>query len=250
MKGFGIEIKNNLLDPKHVEAMGSAVWLYMWLIDHMTIITETGKGIVLGGKPIKYPEIKKELGISQDTYTRWVDKLSSYPYIEIIRTPYGITFKVLKAFKRFRKSAESTSVIVRNHLRENAESNKTMTVDNTIDLIPLREDLKNSNQKLFSDFKEITNRSPNDAPRERQRYPRLIRQKYGFDVSCAAMKWAWGLHNKQGLFYWRGSLNLAKLYHRIIPDYLKQIDQSKNQNRYSEMKKVAFGKMENVEIEN
>jgi hypothetical protein len=27
MKGFGIEIKNDLLDPKHLEHMGQAVWL-------------------------------------------------------------------------------------------------------------------------------------------------------------------------------------------------------------------------------
>ncbi len=134
MKGFGIEIKNNLLDPKHVEAMSTAVWLYMWLIDHITSITEEGVGVVLGGKPVKFEEVKKDLGMSADTYTRWLDKLLEYPYIEAVRTPYGMSFKVFKAYKQFgkriRKNAESNSAEVRNPLRENAESNKTITVDN------------------------------------------------------------------------------------------------------------------------
>jgi len=85
MKGFGIEIKNDLLDPKHIKAMGPSVWLYMWLVDKMTSISEDQIGSILGGKPIKYEEVEKELGISQDTYTRWIAKLEEYPYIETRR---------------------------------------------------------------------------------------------------------------------------------------------------------------------
>lgn len=111
MKGFGIEIKNDLLDPKHIDAMGPAVWLYMWLVDKITSITEEGEGIVLGGRPIIFEEVEKELGISRDTYTRWIDRLKKYPYILSDRKTYGISFKVFKAHKRFgnriRKNAES-----------------------------------------------------------------------------------------------------------------------------------------------
>lgn len=135
MKGFGIYIKNALLDPKHVEAMGQAVWLYMWMIDHMTSIDEKGIGKVLGGRPVKYEEIEKELGISQDTYTRWIARLEEYPYIISTRTPYGIVYKVLKAEKRFRKDAERIrNNAESNRIREDAESNKTNhynTEDNT-----------------------------------------------------------------------------------------------------------------------
>ncbi len=103
MKGFGIEIKNDLLDPKHVRALGESVWLYMWLIDKMTSYTEDGKGRVLGGRPVKFEEIETELGISRKTYFRWIKKLKDYPYIETTRTPYGIVFIVLKAHKFFGK---------------------------------------------------------------------------------------------------------------------------------------------------
>jgi hypothetical protein len=103
MKGFGIEIKNDLLDPKHVQNMGQAVWLYMWLVDKMTSITEEGIGRVLGGKPITYDEVYKELGMSRNTYSRWIARLLEYPYIETTVAPHGITFRVLKAYKHFGK---------------------------------------------------------------------------------------------------------------------------------------------------
>jgi hypothetical protein len=83
--------------------MGQAVWLYMWLVDKMTSFSEEGIGKVLGGKPINYPEVKKELGISQDTYTRWIEKLAAYPYIEVTRTPYGIVFQGLEGIQAFWK---------------------------------------------------------------------------------------------------------------------------------------------------
>lgn len=106
MKGFGIEIKNNLLDPKHVQSMGQAVWLYMFLVDKMTSISEEGIGRVLGGRPVKYEEIKTELGISRRTYVRWIAQLLKYPYIETTVAPYGIIFRVLKAYKRFSRKQE------------------------------------------------------------------------------------------------------------------------------------------------
>lgn len=133
-KGFTFEIKNNLLEPKHIEAMGISIWLFMWLDDKITKIDENEVGWVLGGKPIKYEQVQEELGISQATYTRWIAQLSKYPYIKAIRTPYGISFRVYKAHKNFKKrlikSEESSSSKVRNHVYKSEESNKTITVDN------------------------------------------------------------------------------------------------------------------------
>lgn len=127
MKGFGIEIKNDLLEKKHVEGMGQAIWLYMWLIDKMTSINEKNIGLVLGGKSIKYEEIKKDLGISKNTLTRWTKILLKYPYIITIRTPYGTVYKVLKAKKRFTKKVKRfTNNEESNRFTTNRESNKTI----------------------------------------------------------------------------------------------------------------------------
>jgi hypothetical protein len=107
MKGFYIEITNNLLDPKHREAMKESVWLFMWLLDKMTSIDEQGIGKVLGGKPIKYEEVKADLGISIRTYRRWIEQLKEKGYINLLRTPYGCVLTVNKARKRFGRSVNN-----------------------------------------------------------------------------------------------------------------------------------------------
>ena len=158
MKGFGIYVKNNLLEPKHVEAMGESVWLYMWLLDKMTSVNENGLGKVLGGKPVTFEQIELELGISTRTYRRWVDKLRAAGYILTLRTPYGLSITVLKAEKIYgnKRSAKSGTSKKSTPVREvpkvaqpdvpktpsdaskvahqndkNGTSNKDNTVDNT-----------------------------------------------------------------------------------------------------------------------
>jgi hypothetical protein len=102
LKGFGIYVKNNLLDGKHIEAMGASVWLYMWLLDKMTSVNENGVGKVLGGQPITFDMIQAELGISIRTYRRWVDQLRDAGYINTLRTPYGLQTTINKAEKPFK----------------------------------------------------------------------------------------------------------------------------------------------------
>jgi DNA-binding MarR family transcriptional regulator len=99
MKGFGIYVKNDLLEPKHYKNMGEAIWLYMWLLDKVTSINENGEGKVLGNKPIKYEDVNVDIGISRPTYARWVDKLRAAGYINTLRTPAGLVVIVHKAKK-------------------------------------------------------------------------------------------------------------------------------------------------------
>ena len=131
-KGFYIEITNNLLDPKHRKAMKESVWLFMWCLDKMTSITEEGIGKVLGGKPIKYPEIKDDLGISEATYNRWVRRLKEKGYINAKRTPYGLILSVNKAKKRWGRKCGQTNrdpskMMVLSNKKDG--SNKTIAVD-------------------------------------------------------------------------------------------------------------------------
>lgn len=149
MKGFGIEIKNDLLDAKHIERMGVSVWLYMWCIDKMTSIDEEGVGKILGGKPIKFDEVGSELGISIRTYRRWVSLLENSGYINTKTAPYGLIITVNKAHKRFGKryaengtpepesSAKSgTPLRVPKTAHQKTKSgtpNKTLQLDNTAD---------------------------------------------------------------------------------------------------------------------
>lgn len=109
LKGFGIYVKNNLLEAKHIEAMGPSVWLYMWLLDKMTSVNENGIGKVLGGQPISSAMLNDELGLSERTYRRWVEILRAAGYIQTLRTPYGLVITVTKAEKIFSKKRTAKS---------------------------------------------------------------------------------------------------------------------------------------------
>jgi len=162
MKGFYIEVSNNLLNAQHCKQMGDAVWLFMWFLDKMTSVTEQ-KGKVLGGKPIKFKDIEKDLGISRSTYNRWMKILKDGGYVQTLRTPYGSCIVVLKAKKRFNRDVgdeskeihlscpkNESSLSTKNEsslstendtspiqddtsLSENDTSNKTVSVDITVD---------------------------------------------------------------------------------------------------------------------
>ena len=115
MKGFYITVKNGLLDPKHVHAMGGdrncgTIWLFLWLLDKMTIINyETGEGQVLGGKPITHSEIKQDLGVSLSTYKRYLVMLRKGGYISTIKTSRGLKITIYKAFKVFNQKIKKES---------------------------------------------------------------------------------------------------------------------------------------------
>lgn len=156
VKGYGIEITNNLLDPKHVKGIGVAIWEYMWLIDKMTSISENGVGLVLGGKPIKLEEIAEEIGKNKFTIRVNLERLKKAGYINLKRTPYGQIISVNKAKKRFGRVAGNTnsdakrveentnsrvyettnSALVKPPTlnQENTNSNKTVAVDTTVDI--------------------------------------------------------------------------------------------------------------------
>lgn len=101
MNGYFIDVTNNLLDPKHRQAMGPAVWEFMWCLDKITRIDDDGTGWVLGGKPINISDIQKVLGSDGSTARRNLKRLERSGYIVTQRTPYGIRVWVAKAKKRF-----------------------------------------------------------------------------------------------------------------------------------------------------
>lgn len=109
MKGFYIEITNNLLESKHVKSMGSAVWEYMWLIDKMTSVSEDGVGKVLGGKPIKREEIREDIGKALKNISQNLQKLEDGGYINMKRTSFGNIITVNKAKKRYNQNVTSRS---------------------------------------------------------------------------------------------------------------------------------------------
>jgi len=107
MKGYYIEITNNLLEPKHRKRMGTAIWEFMWCLDKITKIDDDGLGWVYGGRPINLKEIKEEIGITEPKISKNLNKLKKEGYLDLLRTPYGIVIKVWKSKKRFAQKVKS-----------------------------------------------------------------------------------------------------------------------------------------------
>ena len=152
MKGFYIEVSNDLLDPRHCKQMGDSVWLFMWFLDKMTSVTQE-KGKVLGGKPIKFSEIETDLGISRSTYNRWMKTLKEGGYVQTVRTPYGSCIVVLKAKKKFKRPtttdvSEMKQPIMTHQPSIASTNNDTSGVDNDTSLPPFSSGNDTSNKTV------------------------------------------------------------------------------------------------------
>lgn len=97
-KNFNTGVRGVLLDAAHYERMGSALWLYSWLILRQT--HQSGAiGWVLGGAPVSYREIEEETGFNRRTLEGWFRKLRRGGYIETSAAPSGVVIRITKAKK-------------------------------------------------------------------------------------------------------------------------------------------------------
>lgn len=122
---YPLRIWTGLLDDyKHREAMGMAVWLYLWLIARVTK-EEQGMGMVLGGKFLKINEICEELNLPERTIRRWLSRLAKMAYIETVATRFGLSICVNKS-KKFQWKYVTTGA---DSMPEMAETNKDIIID-------------------------------------------------------------------------------------------------------------------------
>ena len=82
-----IAVAPGRVDGKHVKRLGTAVFLFDFLIDHQT----DPEGRVNYGKPISYPWIEErfENAPPRRTLRRWMTTLRREDYIRIRRSRYG-----------------------------------------------------------------------------------------------------------------------------------------------------------------
>jgi hypothetical protein len=107
-KNFSTGLRGVLFEARHYAQMGSAVWLYGWLVLRQT--HQSGDvGWVLGGAPVSYLEIEEETGFNRRTLERWMRDLRRAGYIQTATAQAGLSIRITKA-KKFpqavRKSAE------------------------------------------------------------------------------------------------------------------------------------------------
>jgi len=97
-KNFNTGLRGVLFEECHYVRMGSAIWLYGWLVLRQTHQTGT-TGWVLGGAPVTYREIEGETGFNRRTLERWMSLLRRNEYIETEAAPGGVIVRILKAKK-------------------------------------------------------------------------------------------------------------------------------------------------------
>ena len=104
-ENFWIGAKGGLLDRKHVNAMGDAVWLFLFLLRAQTGIDEWGEGIVNYGHPQTLETVSLDFGgVSKRTLQRWIAVLKRTGYIDTeSHSNHGLTFHIAKAKQKTRK---------------------------------------------------------------------------------------------------------------------------------------------------
>jgi hypothetical protein len=108
---YKFPVWNWLLEPKHRKKIGPALWEFLWCIDKTTK-EKDGVGIVYGGKPVTFAEIAEDLGVSEKTIQRHIDRLAWANYIELILTPRGQQIRVLNSCKFTKARDDETHPVV------------------------------------------------------------------------------------------------------------------------------------------
>jgi hypothetical protein len=111
-KNFNTGLRGVLFEERHYARMGSAIWLYGWLVLRQTHQTGT-TGWVLGGAPVSYREIEGETGCNRRTLERWRSVLRRNEYIDTEAAPGGVIVRILKAKKHLQGARLGTSNDVR-----------------------------------------------------------------------------------------------------------------------------------------
>jgi hypothetical protein len=105
-KDFNTGLRGVLFEARHYQRMGSAVWLYAWLVLRQT--HQTGSvGWVLGGAPVSYKEIEEETGFNARTLERWMSTLRRHGYIETEPATGGLVVRITKAKKHSQSARNS-----------------------------------------------------------------------------------------------------------------------------------------------
>ena len=101
-KGFFIPVSCGIFDRQHIQGIGEALWLFLWLINRTTSEVDCpgGRlGIVLYGNSITSRSIASELCCTSRTIRRQLQLLVDGNYIDLDKTATGQIIRVKKSMK-------------------------------------------------------------------------------------------------------------------------------------------------------
>lgn len=166
---FSIGARNGLLEQKHLDALGPAVWLYLWCLDKQPKNTDK----VLSGRPITYQMFAANFpDVPRRTYFDWLRRLQDAGYISLTRTPRGSVITISKP-KKWAKSDVQVSA-----LKPNSDVQKTAPEVKE----PVRKSAPTSAKNCTSNIRETINNTLTTEPLHKQRAKNQTSAKDLLDV--------------------------------------------------------------------
>lgn len=165
-KAYNTGLRGGLFEDRHFTQMGSAVWLYGWLVLRQTHQSNS-IGWVLGGSPVTYREIEGETGFNCRTLERWMRTLRQHGYIETEAVSGGVKIGITKA-KKFPQTGRNPADRMRGF-----EGRGTQTSVADAGKVVSGEEVANpiGSSSVERIKKRITKRNSQDYP---QRFPQSI----------------------------------------------------------------------------
>ena len=184
-KNFSTGLRGVLFEARHYAQMGSAVWLYGWLVLRQT--HQSGDvGWVLGGAPVSYLEIEEETGFNRRTLERWMRDLRRAGYIQTTAVQGGLSIRITKA-KKFpqavRKSAEGVRRSAGSGTRNRGASTQQMFTHeqvadgmNSLSIVRMKE--IEAQRQSCGNLNESQNKNgnPTQTPYDKKRNPSCLEE--------------------------------------------------------------------------
>lgn len=95
-----MSISCGLPEGKHRKKMGTAIWLFLWLVKRQT----SPDGMVCYGRPLDTRQIAADLEETDRNVRRHFARLAAGTYAEVRQTPAGPIVRILNAKKQFKAS--------------------------------------------------------------------------------------------------------------------------------------------------
>jgi hypothetical protein len=108
-----IYVWNGILEPKHRERIGPAIWLFLYFIDRTTKERpnqhnpEEIQGWVYGKMPLTLKRMANETGIPERTISAHLIRLENHDYIRTVRAPHGLIILVQNSCKWLKGEKEN-----------------------------------------------------------------------------------------------------------------------------------------------
>ena len=182
-KDFSTGLRGVLFEARHYARVGSAVWLYGWLVLRQT--HQSGDvGWVLGGAPVSYLEIEEETGFNRRTLERWMRDLRRAGYVQTTTAQGGLSIRITKA-KKFpqavRKSAEGVRRSAGGGTRNcGASTNQRLTHEdvtsgiNSLSIVRMKE--MEAQRQSCGNLNENQNGNENTSPYDKNRNPSCLEE--------------------------------------------------------------------------